>query len=66
MEGLKIDLSCIPRILKREQCYCGPIRERVADEKYFRQSIFIYNKTGNYVDSGFIQINNYTDTCKMI
>ena len=64
--SLKIDLPCIPRILKREQCYCGPIRERVADEKYFRQSIFIYNKTGNYVDSGFIQINDYTDTCKMI
>ena len=42
--GLKIDLPCIPRTLKREQCYCGPIREKVAHEKYFRQAIFIYNK----------------------
>jgi hypothetical protein len=66
MEGLKIDLPCIPRTLKREQCYCGPIRERVADEKYFRQAIFIYNKKGKYVDSGFTQINDYTDMCNMI
>ena len=64
--GLKIDLPCIPRTLKREQCYCGPIREKVADEKYFRQAIFIYNKKSEYVDSGFVQINNYMDTCKMI
>jgi len=64
--SLKIDLPCIPRTLKREQCYCGPIREKVANEKYFRQAIFIYNKKGNYLDSGFVQINNYMDTCKMI
>jgi hypothetical protein len=64
--SLKIDLPCIPKTLQREQCYCGPIRERVADEKYFRQSIFIYNKKGKYLDSGFIQINDYTDMCKMI
>lgn len=64
--GLTINLPCIPKRLVREKCYCGPIRERVADEKYFRQAIFIYNKTGKYVDSGFIQINDYTDMCNMI
>ena len=64
--GLKIDLPCIPVRLVREQCYCGPVREKVAHEKYFRQAIFIYNKKGEYLDSGFVQINDYMDTCKMI
>jgi hypothetical protein len=63
---LKNNLQCISMKIQREQFYCDPNRKRVASEKYFRQPIFIYNEKGEYVDSGFVQINDYTDMCNMI
>jgi len=48
----------------------GPFRKRISEEKYFRQSIQIYckeaKKDGEKEDSGFVQLNDYTDMCKMI
>jgi len=40
-------------------------RERTTGEKYFRQAIYVFNEEGKYVDSGFVQVNDYTKTCKM-
>lgn len=51
--------------LTRQECYKGPYRERISEEKYFRQAIQIYCKEGKE-DSGFVQLNDYTDMCKMI
>jgi hypothetical protein len=52
--------------LTRQEAYKGPYRERISEEKYFRQAIQIYCKEGEPEDSGFIQLNDYTDMCKMI
>lgn len=64
--GLTIDLPSIQIGLIRGEKILGPSRERVTGEKYFRQALYIFNKEGNYVDSGFVQINDYTNMCKMI
>ncbi len=64
-DDLKIDLLPINLELKRATNH-APSRERVTGEKYFRQKIQIYNKSGKLVDSGFIQINDYTNMCKMV
>lgn len=53
-------------VLVRELTQYGPGRERVGDEKYFRQSIQVFNKEGKLVDSGFVQINDYTRNCEMV
>jgi hypothetical protein len=54
---------------RQERCK-GPHRERISEEKYFRQAIQIYckeaEKEGEPEDSGFVQLNDYTDMCKMI
>ena len=63
---LKINLPVINSGILRQQNYCGPVRERVTSEKYFRQGIQVYNKEGRLVDSGFIQINDYSDMCRMV
>jgi hypothetical protein len=63
---LTIDLPAIQLGLVRGEKYYGPSRERVTGEKYFRQAIQIYNKEGKLVDSGFVQINDYTDMCRMV
>ena len=55
----------LPTMVRSTNKY-EPTRERVTGEKYFRQAIFVFNKEGNYVDSGFIQINDYTNMCKMV
>jgi hypothetical protein len=60
--GLIIDL---PGLTREEKNY-GPFRERVTGEKYFRQSLYVFNEEGKYVDSGFVQINDYTNMCNMI
>jgi hypothetical protein len=62
---LKIDLSVIPNKIYREQYY-EESRERLTCEKYFRQAIMIYNKEQKWVNSGFIQINDYTNMCQMV
>ena len=62
---LKIDLSVIPNKIYREQYY-EESRERLTCEKYFRQAIMIYNKEKKWVNSGFIQINDYTNMCQMV
>jgi hypothetical protein len=64
--GLTIDLSVLQVGLTRGEKIQGPFRERVTSEKYFRQSLYVFNEEGKYVDSGFVQINDYTNMCKMI
>ena len=66
--GLTINLPAIAVCsgLTRQEAYKGPYRERISEEKYFRQAIQIYNKEGELEDSGFVQLNDYTDMCKMI
>ena len=74
VQELKIDLSVLPQIMpqtiqiRRETSYNGPFRERTSEEKYWRQAIQIYcvNSNGELEDSGFVQLNDYTDMCKMI
>lgn len=61
-----IDMSIIQPGLERQKNICGPPRERVTCEKYYRQAIQVYNKAGKLVDSGFIQINDFTDKCQMV
>ena len=63
---LKIDLPSVQLGMIRGEKFHGPVRERVTCEKYFRQAIQVYNKEGKLVDSGFIQINDYTDMCRMV
>lgn len=42
-------------------------RERTSEEKYYLQSINIFCKESDKKeDSGFVQLNDYTDMCKMI
>ena len=53
-------------LLVREHTQYGPVRDREGDEKYFRQAIQVFNKAGKLVDSGFIQINDYTNNCEMV
>lgn len=53
-------------LLVREHTEYGPERDRKGDEKYFRQAIQIFNKSGKLVDSGFVQINDYTKNCEMV
>jgi len=65
-DELTIDLPAIQLEMIREKKIQGPFRERVTGEKYFRQAIQIYNKEGKLVDSGFVQINDYTDMCRMV
>lgn len=65
-DELKIDLSVLQIGLIRGEKIQGPSRERVTGEKYFRQALYVFNEQGNYVDSGFVQINDYTNMCKMI
>ena len=66
--GLTINLPAIALCsgITRQERYKGPHRERISEEKYFRQVIQIYNKEGELEDSGFVQLNDYTDMCKMI
>jgi hypothetical protein len=65
-DELIIDLSVLQKGLIRGEKIDGPSRERVTGEKYFRQALYIFNEEGKYVDSGFVQINDYTNMCKMI
>lgn len=66
--GLTINLDAIAVCpsLTRQQSYGGPYRERISEEKYFRQAIQIYCKEGELEDSGFVQLNDFTDMCTMI
>jgi len=64
--GLTINLPALQQALIRGDKIYGPSRERVTGEKYFRQAIQVYNKEGKLVDSGFVQINDYTDMCRMV
>ena len=64
--NLKIDLQAIKIGITREKKIYDNYRKRKTGEKYFRQSIKIYNKKGEFVDSGFVQINDYTDMCNMV
>jgi len=64
--NLTIDLQAVQMGIVRGEKFCGPPRERVTSEKYFRQAIQVYNKEGKLVDSGFVQINDYTDMCRMV
>lgn len=63
--NLKIDLSVIPNKINREKKYDAG-RERLTCEKYFRQAITVYNKDQKLVKSGFIQINDYSNMCRMV
>lgn len=53
-------------VLVREPTQYWPVREREGEEKYFRQAIQVFNKAGKLVDSGFVQINDYTNNCEMV
>ena len=63
---LKIDLPAEKIGIIRQDKFYGPLRERVTGEKYFRQKIQVYNKEGKLIDSGFVQINDYTDMFQMV
>jgi hypothetical protein len=41
-------------------------RERLTHEKYYRQNIMLFDKNGILIDSGFVQINDYTNNCNMV
>lgn len=41
-------------------------RERTTHEKYYTQNITIFDQHGKLVDSGFIQVNDYTNMCRMV
>ena len=65
---LTINLAAItvcPGLIRQES-YQGPYRERISEEKYFRQAIQIYCKEGELEDSGFVQLNDFTNMCAMI
>jgi hypothetical protein len=64
--GLTINLPAANLIMTRQERCRGPHRERISEEKYWREAIQIYCKGGKLEDSGFVQINDYTDMCKMI
>jgi len=64
--GLTIDLQSVKIGMIREKKNYEIPRERITSEKYFRQAIYIFNEEGKYVDSGFVQINDYTNMCKMV
>jgi hypothetical protein len=64
--SLTIDLPALKLGMIRGEKIQGPFRERVTGEKYFRQLIQVYNKEGKLVDSGFVQINDYTNMCRMV
>ena len=63
---LTINLPAVQLGIVRGEKFYGPVRERETCEKYFRQAIQVYNKEGKLVDSGFVQINDYTDMCRMV
>ena len=63
---LKIKLPNEKLELTRGKKIGEGFRERKTSEKYFRQAIQIYNKRGELVDSGFVQINDYTDMFQMV
>ena len=64
--NLTIDLPALQKGMIRGEKIQGPFRERVTGEKYFRQALQVYNKEGKLVDSGFVQINDYTNMCQMV
>jgi len=69
IQNLTIDLPVLPPAIQlTRQKNIGDFRERTSEEKYWRQAIQIYcaNGNGELEDSGFIQLNDYTDMCKMI
>ena len=41
-------------------------RERHEEEKYYLQSIHIFDETGKQIDSGFVKLNDYTKGCSMV
>ena len=43
-----------------------PWRVRLTHEKYFRQALKVWNNQQQYVDSGYVQINDYTNMCRMV
>ena len=63
---LKIKLPNEKLELTRGKKIGEGFRERKTSEKYFRQAIQIYNKRGELVDSGFVQVNDYSNMCKMV
>lgn len=42
------------------------LRKRFTHEKYFRQAVKVWNNKKKYVDSGYIQINDYTNMCRVV
>lgn len=64
--NIAVNLPTIKLGMIREQNICELPRQRLTGEKYFRQAIQVYNKEGKLVDSGFVQINDYTDMCRMV
>jgi hypothetical protein len=62
-----LELPPLPPLIRNNYLYDHTaFRERTTGEKYFRQAIFVYNEKGQLVDSGFVQINDYTNMCKMV
>jgi hypothetical protein len=57
---------CSPICFKRGENSFDNIKEKNGWQKYFRQPIQIYNKSGVLVDSGFVRINDYNNMWKMI
>ena len=52
------------KMIGENKIVCEPSTERITSERYFRQAIQVYNKEGKLVDSGFVQINNYSHICE--
>jgi hypothetical protein len=63
--NLTIDIPEPPIALMRQ--VNKPIfRERHEEEKYYLQSIHIFDETGKQIDSGFVKLNDYTKGCSMV
>ena len=64
---MPLQLPKLPPLIRNNYLYDRKaFRQRTTGEKYFRQSILVYNQNGDRVDSGFVQINDYTNMCKMV
>ena len=60
-----IEIPAGPIAITRQQNILS-FRERQEEEKYYLQLITTFNETGNLIDSGFVQLNDYTKGCTMV
>jgi hypothetical protein len=60
-----IEIPAGPISITRQQNILS-FRERQEEEKYYLQLITTFDETGTQIDSGFVQLNDYTKGCTMV